>query len=124
MAAGVESEAAGRIGLLWRGDRAADPFSSPRPQRLKPLIAALRRLNMAAEPVVYQDDALDSVRDQLLGLDGVLVWVNPIQDGANRSRLDVLLREAAASGVWVSAHPDVIGALGTKEVLYRTRDLG
>jgi hypothetical protein len=82
MAAGVESEAAGRIGLLWRGDRAADPFSSPRPQRLKPLIAALRRLNMAAEPVVYQDDALDSVRDQLLGLDGVLVWVNPIQDGA------------------------------------------
>ncbi|HTA11630.1 MAG TPA: Cj0069 family protein, partial [Streptosporangiaceae bacterium] len=29
-----------------------------------------------------------------------------------------------ASGAWVSAHPDVIAALGTKEVLYRTRDLG
>jgi hypothetical protein len=26
--------------------------------------------------------------------------------------------------VWVSAHPDLILALGTKEVLYRTRDLG
>jgi hypothetical protein len=54
-------------------------------------MAALRRLNVAAEPVVYQDDALDNVREQLLGLDGVLVWVNPIQDGANRSHLDALL---------------------------------
>ena len=79
---------------------------------------------MAAEPVFYQDDALESVRDQLLGLDGVMVWVNPIQDGSNRSHLDALLREVAASGVWVSAHPDVILTLGTKEVLYRTRDLG
>jgi hypothetical protein len=30
----------------------------------------------------------------------------------------------AASGAWVSAHPDVILTLGTKEVLYRTRHLG
>jgi len=38
--------------------------------------------------------------------------------------LDVLLREVAANGAWVSAHPDVILTLGTKEVLHRTRDLG
>jgi hypothetical protein len=112
------------IGLLWRGNRAEDPFSSPRPARLKPLMAAIRRLNVAVEPVVYSDDALDSVRVQLLGLDGVLVWVNPIQDGANRSQLDALLREVADSGTWVSAHPEVIRTLGTKEVLYRTRGLG
>jgi hypothetical protein len=34
------------------------------------------------------------------------------------------LREVAAQGVWVSAHPDVILKMGVKEVLYRTRDLG
>lgn len=124
MAAEVTTDATRKIGLLWRGNRAEDPFSSPRPARLKPLMAAIRRLNVASEPVVYQDDALDSVRDQLLGLDGVLVWVNPIQDGANRAHLDALLREVAASGTWVSAHPEVILTLGTKEVLYRTRGLG
>jgi hypothetical protein len=120
----IGSEAVRKIGLLWRGDRAADPYANPRARRLQPLMAAIRRLNVAAEPVIYEDDAIDRVRDQLLALDGVLVWVNPIQDGATRSDLDALLREVAASGVWVSAHPDVIRTLGTKEVLYQTRNLG
>jgi hypothetical protein len=124
MARHIDSEHVGKIGLLWRGDRTADPFSNPRAERLKPLAAAIQRLGVTTEPVVYQDDALDSVREQFLGLDGVMVWVNPIQDGANRSLLDALLREVAANGAWVSAHPEVILTLGTKEVLYRTRDLG
>ena len=114
MAAEVECDGVRKIGLLWRGNRREDPYSNPRAERLKPVMAAIRRLNVAAEPVVYQDDAVTSVRDQLLGLDGVLVWVNPIQDGADRSHLDGLLREVAASGTWVSAHPDVILTLGTK----------
>ena len=38
--------------------------------------------------------------------------------------LDALLRDVAAQGVWVSAHPDVILKMGTKEVLYRTRAMG
>ena len=124
MAAEVNTDGARKIGLLWRGNRGEEPYSNPRAARLKPLMAAIRRLNVAAEPVVYHDDAVASVREQLLGLDGVLVWVNPIQDGADRSRLDALLREVAASGTWVSAHPEVILTLGTKEVLYRTRELG
>lgn len=124
MAADIERERGPTIGLVWRGNRAENPFSTVRTERLKPLVAALRRLDVAVVPVVYQDDAVDEVRAQLLGLDGILVWVNPIQDGANRSQLDGLLREAAARGAWVSAHPDVILKLGTKEVLYRTRDLG
>ena len=57
-------------------------------------------------------------------VDGVLVWVNPIQDGRDRSVLDTILREAAAAGVFVSGHPDVIARLGTKEVLHTTRDIG
>jgi hypothetical protein len=47
-----------------------------------------------------------------------------LSEGKDRSRLDPLLRDVAAQGVWVSAHPDVILKMGTKEVLYRTRDLG
>jgi hypothetical protein len=74
--------------------------------------------------VVYADEIVDDVRKQLLELDGVLVWVNPVQDGQDRSRLDPLLRDVAAQGVWVSTHPDVILKMGTKEVLVRTRDLG
>jgi hypothetical protein len=51
------------------------------------------------------------------------VWVNPIHEGRNRANLDALLREVAAHGVWVSAHPDVILKMGTKEVLHRTRTM-
>jgi len=56
-------------------------------------------------------------------VDGVLVWVNPIEGGRDRSVLDSMLRDVAIAGVFVSTHPDVILKLGTKEVLYRTRNL-
>jgi hypothetical protein len=112
-----------RIGVLWRGDRRAEA-QLPRADRdLGPLYDAFARLPVVIEAVPYSDDAVDEVRQQLRGLDGVLVWVNPIQDGANRGLLDPLLREVAEGGVWVSAHPDVILQMGTKEILYRTRDL-
>ena len=62
---------------------------------------------------------------QLLEADGVLVWVNPLQDGVKtREALDRLLREVAERGPWVSAHPEVILKMGVKEVLHRTRHLG
>jgi hypothetical protein len=112
------------LGLLWRGNPGADPYAAPGAERLGPLMAALRRRDVTVVPIIYHDDATDRVREQLSAVDGVLVWVNPIQDGATRGQLDGLLREAAARGAWVSAHPEVILTLGTKEVLYRTRDVG
>lgn len=112
-----------RIGVLWRGDRQSGEL--PRADRgLAPLYEAFAQLPVVIEPVPYSDDVIDEVRHQIIKLDGVLVWVNPIQDGANRAQLDPLLREVAGRGIWVSAHPDVILRMGTKEVLYRTRDLG
>jgi hypothetical protein len=113
-----------RIGILWRGDRRAESPLPAADRGLGPLFDAFARLPVVIEPVPYGDDAAAEVRGQLLGLDGVLVWVNPIQDGASRAVLDPLLREVSAAGVWVSAHPDVILQMGTKEVLYRTRHLG
>ena len=64
------------------------------------------------------------MRAQLLSVDGVLVWVDPIHHGKTRAVLDPMLRDVAARGPWVSAHPDVILKMGVKEVLYRTKHLG
>src|SRR6266487_1807982 len=95
-----------RIGLLYRGTRGAAPASERADALLGPLFHSLEELGAAPEHVVYADDGVDDVRRQLVQLGGVLVWVNPIQDGANRALLDDLLRDVSAQRVWVSAHPD------------------
>ena len=113
-----------RVALVWRGDADAHAKATPQNNRLTPIFEALAREGVAAKPAVYAEEAADAVRAQLLGMDAVLVWVDPISGGRDRSQLDPLLREVAAAGVWVSAHPDVILKMGVKEVLYRTRELG
>ena len=113
----------GCVAILWRGDQEARRSASPETNRFKAVFTALAKVGVDAEPVVYEDDVIDAVRAQLAKFDGVLVWVNPIHEGRNRARLDALLREVAARGVWVSAHPDVILEMGTKEVLHRTRTM-
>jgi Domain of unknown function (DUF6815) len=119
----VARSAAGRVAILWRGEQTAAP-PEPATTRFHQMFAALDRVGLAAEPVLYCEEAEERVRARLLALDGVLVWVDPLSGGRDRSRLDPLLRDVAAQGVWVSAHPDVILKMGVKEVLYRTRNLG
>jgi hypothetical protein len=87
------------------------------------MFAAFAGLGVAAVPIVYSDDRVEVVREELRSLDGVLVWVNPIEKGFDRSRLDTLLREVATTGVWVSAHPDVILKMATKQVLVDTSSM-
>ena len=90
-----------RIGILWRAEW--DPVVAGRPipenTKLHRVFTALTALGVAAEPVVYSDDRVEEVRAQLLELDGVLVWVNPIQEGLDRSKLDPLLAEVAGAGL-------------------------
>jgi hypothetical protein len=113
----------GRVGLVWRGEAgAAVPTTST--TRFHLIFSALDALGFAAEAVLYSEETEETIRARLLSMDGVLVWVDPLSGGKDRSRLDPLLREVAAQGVWVSAHPDVILKMGVKEVLYRTRELG
>jgi hypothetical protein len=112
-----------RVALVWRGDPSAPP-PAPERTRLANIFAALAERGAVGVPVVYGDEAVDQAKTQLLACDGALVWVDPLSEGKTRDRLDLLLREAAAAGVYVSAHPDVILKMGTKEVLYVTRDLG
>ena len=114
----------GRVALVWRGDPDARIKGPAENSRLTPIFEALAREGIDAQPVVYCEEAAAEVRHQLLGMDAVLVWVDPISGGRDRRELDPLLREVAARGTWVSAHPDVILKMGVKDVLYRTRDLG
>jgi hypothetical protein len=113
-----------KVAVLWRGDREARRNATPANNRFHRVFEELAANGIHGEPAVYDEDFADEVREQLLGADGVLVWVDPIHQGKTREALDPLLREVASQGPWVSAHPDVILKMGVKEVLYRTKDLG
>jgi hypothetical protein len=112
-----------KVALLYPGDRAARDQADPRASRFTALFDAFAAAGVAAEPAVYHDDFADDVLAQLRGVQVVLVWCNPIEDGRRRDRLDARLRELAQAGVFVSAHPDAIQRLGTKDVLFETREL-
>jgi hypothetical protein len=113
-----------RVAVVWRGDREARLSATPQNNRYHYVFEALAAVGIDAEPAVFDEEFADEVRDQLLAADGVLVWVNPLHEGKTRAVLDPLLRDVAAGGPWVSAHPDVILKMGVKEVLHRTKHLG
>ncbi|MGY3233602.1 MULTISPECIES: Cj0069 family protein [unclassified Bradyrhizobium] len=112
------------VAIVSRGDADARRDTTVQNSRFVRVFEALAAAGIAAQPAIYDESFADAVRDQLLGVDGVLVWVDPIHQGKTRADLDALLRDVAARGPWVSAHPDVILKMGVKEVLYRTRHLG
>ncbi len=111
------------VALLWHGDREAREASPFSITRFQSVAEALRGVGVEAQTAVYNDEFADEVCDQLTKCDGVLVWVNPIEQERDRTKLDALLRVVSDKGVFVSAHPDVILKMGTKEVLFRTQDM-
>ncbi len=113
-----------RVAIVYPGDAEVRQNATADNNRFSPLFDALAQLGVKAEPAVYHPDFWEAVYQQLLQVDGVLVWVNPIQDGHDRTVLDSLLRRVADAGVFVSTHPDVILKMGTKEVLVQTRHMG
>ena len=113
-----------KIAVLWRGDRERRRAATAQNNRFHRVFEELAALGIHAEPAVYADDFADEVRENLLAVDGVLVWVDPIHEGQTRTVLDAMLRDVASRGPWVSAHPDVILKMGVKEALHRTKHLG
>ena len=111
------------VALLYPGDRAARDRADPRDSRFVALFEALAAAGIEAVPAVYRDDFADEVEAQLRRMQAVLVWCNPVEGGRRRDQLDALLRNVAKAGVLVSAHPDAVMCLGTKDVLFETRDL-
>lgn len=113
-----------QIAIVWRGDPASRSAATPENNRYRQIFSELLALGIDAEPAVYCEEVQDEVRAQLMKVEGALVWVNPLEAGRTREKLDALLHDVAATERFVSAHPDVILKMGVKEVLHRTRRLG
>jgi hypothetical protein len=92
-------------------------------EKYKDLATALSSHGFNAGSILYNDGSADKSAAELLKYDAVLVWINPIEQGHDRKRLDELLVETANKGCFVSTHPEVILKMGTKDVLYKTKDM-
>src|SRR5262245_32169716 len=112
-----------RIAILYSGDRASRDNATPESTRFLKLFQAFSERGARPECAVYHDDFCDEVHGQIAAVDAVLVWVNPLEGARNRSLLDAMLRDVDAKGVFVSAHPETVLKMGTKDVLYRTRKM-
>ncbi len=113
-----------RVGLVWHGDRESRDSANIAGSRFEKAAQAMKDAGFKPVPVIYNDDFIDEIRRQMMGLDALQVWVNPLESGRDRTHLDALLREVAASGVLVNTHPDTILKMGTKQVLVQTRVMG
>jgi hypothetical protein len=104
-----------RVAVVWRGDLQTRAAATPQNNRFYRVFEELNAIGICAEPAVYDEDSEDEVYEQLLRMDGVLVWVDPLHAGKTRAGLDELLRNVARRGPWVSAHPDVILKWGSRK---------
>jgi len=89
----------------------------------KPLADLLIENGFTVESVLYNNSKYERLRTEMTKFDAVQVWVNPTSGGQDRHYLDLLLSELAEKGVYVSTHPEIILKIGTKKVLYSTRDM-
>jgi len=112
-----------RVAILFPADPKERRSTNVEQSRFADTAKALRAAGIEVVGAPYADEFVEEVRTQLLSVDGVLVWINPIQAERDRSVLNAMLADVASKGVFVSAHPEVIDKMGTKEVLYRTRNM-
>jgi hypothetical protein len=91
--------------------------------RLKEVAHALASAGVEVVSAPFCDEIASEIEARLADADFVLVWYNPFELGRDRSRLNAMLSALAARGVGVSAHPDVIDKMGTKDVLFPTQYL-
>ncbi|MCL2093599.1 MAG: Cj0069 family protein [Treponema sp.] len=92
-------------------------------EKYRLLAEALVKQGFSVDTVLYHDSAAEQLEGDLAAYNAVLVWVNPIEQGGDRRRLDKLLRDTAGKGVPVYTHPDTILKIGTKKVLYTSREM-
>ena len=92
--------------------------------------------DIKAIPVEYTDITVEQVQKNLTeNFQYVICWIDPVSfnnNGEEETRahsnlgnycgLDQMLRQIAKCGVKVSTHPDIIEKMGTKRVLFDTRN--
>ena len=91
-------------------------------EKYKDLTSYLIQKEFTVDSIVYNDSLASKFETELLKYRAVLVWVNPIEQGNDRTILDNLLKKLSGNGCFVSTHPDTILKMGTKEILYTIRD--
>ena len=91
-------------------------------EKYRRLSAHFIEKGFTVESVLYHDSVSARLEEQLVKFNAILVWVNPIEQQGDRKILDALLKKISEQGCFVSAHPDIILKMGTKEILYKTKD--
>jgi hypothetical protein len=110
------------IAILVFGD-AGSGRNALTEEKYKDLATAFTAGGFHVESVLYSDEVAGRLSSELTEFDAVLAWVNPIEQGKDRRKLDSLLLEVSKKGCLVSAHPEIILKIGTKDVLYTTREM-
>ncbi len=105
---------------VWAAEGAATQVEST---RLAGIAQALGDAGAQVISAPFCDEIASEIEARLYSADLALVWYNPIEAGRDRTRLNAMLQSFAAQGVKVSAHPDVIDKMGTKDVLWQTRQM-
>jgi len=91
-------------------------------EKYKKLAALFKEKGFVVDSVTYHDSIAGKLVKELATYKAILVWVNPLEKGHDRKILDALLSELATRGCFISAHPDTILKIGTKEILYRIKE--
>lgn len=112
-----------KVTVLWRGDPAMSPSENQSAVRYPAIIDAFRAENFEVLPLSYLDAEVDRARQIFSESDVVLVWADPISADGNRELLDEVLREAESGNARIYTRPDTILKMGTKDVLFDTREL-
>ncbi len=112
-----------RIAIVFPADANELAATQVANTRLAGIAQALTSAGAQVISAPFCDAIADQMQAQLVDIDLALVWVNPFEAGRDRSGLNAMLRSMAGKGVQVSAHPDVIDKMGTKDVLYQTRHM-
>ncbi len=111
------------IGILLYGTDAL-PRNAATEDKYRLLVEKMIERRWEVRTLSYHDSWRNAVHREARRCDAVLVWINPTEPHLDRSALDAFLRELAGDGVLVSAHPDTILHIGTKDVLVTTQALG
>jgi hypothetical protein len=112
-----------RVAIVFPADEKELAATRMESTRLAGMASALQSAGLEVISAPFRDQIADDIEARLVDVSLILVWFNPFEAGRDRSRLNTMLRSLASKGITVSAHPDVIDKIGTKDVLYLTRNM-
>ena len=113
------------IALILYGD-SSSTRNALTDDNFKGLAESLSESGFNVESILYHHSKAKQLKIELERFTAALSWVNP-KERTERSEdnfdLDDVLCHISKKGVYVSTHPDIIMEIGTKKVLYSTRNM-